>query len=108
MSNEDVKAARAALAKVEVSSSGVISYDPKDWCISPRIVMSLLSALESREKDAGRYRWLRDSIWYVGPGNFYCDEAGGLQDTDDKNIAHDSLDAAIDAAMNPTQEQQHG
>lgn len=41
-------------------------------------------ATQLRE-DADILKWLENSDWYVGPGNFYCDEAGGLNDYDNKN-----------------------
>ena len=37
--------------------------------------------------------------WYVGPGDFYCDEAGGMNDYDDKNYGPDELRQAIRAAL---------
>ena len=37
--------------------------------------------------------------WYVGPGNFYCDEAGGMNDYDDKNSSPEELRQAIRAAL---------
>ena len=37
--------------------------------------------------------------WYVGPGDFYCDEAGGMNDYDDKNSGPEELRQAIRAAI---------
>lgn len=37
--------------------------------------------------------------WYVGPGDFYCDEAGGMNDYDDKNSSPEELRQAIRAAL---------
>ena len=37
--------------------------------------------------------------WYVGPGDFYCDEAGGMNDYDDKNFGPEELRQAIRAAL---------
>ena len=37
--------------------------------------------------------------WYVGPGDFYCDEAGGMNDYDDKNSSPEELRQAIRAAI---------
>ena len=37
--------------------------------------------------------------WYVGPGDFYCDEAGGMNDYDDKNSGPEELRQAIRAAL---------
>ncbi len=50
-------------------------------------------------KDAGRYRWLRDSAWYVGPDEFYCGEGGDMNEYENHNCRAETLDAAIDAAM---------
>ena len=50
-------------------------------------------------KDAGRYKWLRDSIWYVGPDDFYCGEGGDMNEYENHNCQADTLDTAIDTAM---------
>ena len=50
-------------------------------------------------KDAGRYRWLRDSIWYVGPDDFYCGEGGDMNEYENHNCQAETLDTAIDTAM---------
>ena len=50
-------------------------------------------------KDAGRYRWLRDSIWYVGPDDFYCGEGGDMNEYQNHNFNAETLDASIDTAM---------
>ena len=50
-------------------------------------------------KDAGRYRWLRDSIWYVGPDDFYCGEGGDMNEYENHNCQADTLDTAIDTAI---------
>ena len=49
--------------------------------------------------DAERYRWLRDSIWYVGPDDFYCGEGGDMNEYENHNCQADTLDTAIDTAM---------
>lgn len=54
-------------------------------------------------KDAGRYRWLRDSIWYVGPDDFYCGEGGDMNEYQNHNFNAEALDTAIDAAMQADQ-----
>lgn len=48
---------------------------------------------------AGRYRWLRDSIWYVGPDDFYCGEGGDMNEYQNHNCQAEELDHAIDTAM---------
>ena len=50
-------------------------------------------------KDAGRYRWLRDSIWYVGPDDFYCGEGGDMNEYENHNCQAETLDTAIDTAL---------
>ena len=50
-------------------------------------------------KDAGRYRWLRDSTWYVGPDDFYCGEGGDMNEYENHNCQAETLDTAIDTAM---------
>lgn len=50
-------------------------------------------------KDAGRYRWLRDSAWYVGPDEFYCGEGGDMNEYENHNCQAETLDIAIDTAM---------
>ena len=56
------------------------------------------SPADSVLEDAARLDWLAKSDWYVGPGDFYCGEGGGLYDFDDKNTGAAELRAAIDAA----------
>ena len=50
-------------------------------------------------RDAERYRWLRASIWYVGPDDLYADEAGGLENYQNENFSAENLDTKIDAAI---------
>ena len=64
-----------------------------------RMLPELVSHIEGLAKDAGRYRWLRDSIWYVGPDDFYCGEGGDMNEYENHNCQADTLDAAIDTAM---------
>ncbi len=51
------------------------------------------------KRDAERYRWLRDSIWYVGPDDFYCGEGGDMNEYQNHNCQAEELDHAIDTAM---------
>ena len=64
-----------------------------------RMLPELVTHIESLAKDAGRYRWLRDSIWYVGPDDFYCGEGGDMNEYENHNCQADTLDTAIDTAM---------
>ena len=60
---------------------------------------ALIGEREELLRDAERYRWLRQSMWYVGPDNFFCGEGGDMNDYENHNYRADTLDAAIDAAM---------
>lgn len=51
------------------------------------------------KKDAERYRWLRESRWYVGPDDFYCGEGGDMNEYENHNCQAETLDAAIDAEL---------
>ena len=62
-------------------------------------ITELRAALAEAEKDAARYRWLKKSDWYIGPDEFFCDEAGGMVDYDNMNLGTDYLDEEIDQAM---------
>lgn len=57
---------------------------------------SLRAELAEAQKDAARYRWLKDSHWYIGPA-----PEGDLIGVswDDFNDRAGRMDAAIDAAM---------
>ena len=59
---------------------------------------ALLAERAELKRDAERYRWLRLSAWYVGP-----EPTGDREGVswDDHNEARDSLNSAIDAAMQP-------
>ena len=59
----------------------------------------LYAEVEALRKDAERYRWLGKSDWYVGPGYFFCDEAGGMQGYSNQNASKTDLDATIDAML---------
>jgi len=50
-------------------------------------------------RDAEFYRWLRESNWYVGPDDFYADEAGGLENYQNENFSAENLDTKIKAAI---------
>lgn len=55
-------------------------------------ILALLDRLEKAEKDAERYRWLRDSEWEMFEDHWLCE----------RHIygeGPDELNAAIDAAM---------
>jgi hypothetical protein len=62
-------------------------------------------ALEAAEKDAARYRWLRDNITYTNIGS--TSKCDGTLITplsrrwyhDSKHLGANTIDAAIDAAM---------
>jgi len=62
-------------------------------------VHALLTERAELKRDAERYRWLRQSMWYVGPDNFFCGEGGEMNDYENHNYLATNLDAAIDAAM---------
>lgn len=62
---------------------------------SPTTILQLLDYVESLERDAARYRWLRDQHWVESEATFrLC-----LSDVEYLNQYHDALDYAIDAAM---------
>ena len=68
---------------------------------NPSTILQLLDYIETLEKDAARYRWLRHSAWYVGPepSAEYC---AFIEYTDYNGCDSDgnpALDEAIDAAM---------
>lgn len=67
--------------------------------VSSYAVISLIARLRAAERDAARYRWLRESMWYVGPDNFFCGEGGDMNDYENHNYRADTLDTAIDTAM---------
>lgn len=58
----------------------------EDNLLSPEVLVELITRLRKAEKDAARYRWLRDM-----PGNSAHDEIG--------NYPGDMWDDAIDEAM---------
>jgi hypothetical protein len=62
-------------------------------------VDELRAALAEAEKDTSRYRAIKASSWYVGPGDFWCSVEGELQDACDHNERDNSLDIAVDLAM---------
>lgn len=67
-------------------------------------VLALITRLRAAEKDAARYRWLRDSDWYVGPDTVEADEGGcRLLGYANENSAAEDLDKAIDTAMEQKQ-----
>lgn len=68
------------------------------YCAMPD-VLALITRLREAERDAARYRWLRESMWYVGPDNFFCGEGGDMNDYENHNYRADTLDTAIDTAM---------
>ena len=72
------------------------------WPETDNAVVALRGLLAERSeliRDAERYRWLRESMWYVGPDNFFCGEGGDMNDYENHNYRADTLDTAIDAAM---------
>lgn len=64
-----------------------------------RAAMISVDNCELFRKDAERYQWLRESAWYAGPDSFFCGEGGEMNDYKNHNYRADTLDAAIDAAM---------
>lgn len=62
-------------------------------------IRAMLAERAELLRDAERYRWLRESMWYVGPDNFFCGEGGDMNDYENHNYRADTLDTAIDAAM---------
>lgn len=63
-----------------------------------------VAALESREKDAERYRWLRENADAAGqneqtPMVVMTDEDGSITSLPGYYLTHFALDEAIDAAM---------
>lgn len=58
-----------------------------------RMQPELVEFIRGLAADAERYRWLRDSHWYVGPEPDGCMEGVGMFDRNDGR-----LDAAIDQA----------
>ena len=71
---------------------------PVQWLERFAQLVAAKAAAESVLEDADRLDWLAKSDWYVGPGDFYCGEGGGLYDCDDKNTGAAELRAALDAA----------
>jgi len=75
----------------------LLACDPQGSIFtSAKELGSLISRLRAAERDAERYRWLRDSVWYVGPQP--DDEENGYR-SNDKNWRVEGIDIAIDAAM---------
>ena len=62
-------------------------------------VLTLLAERAELLRDAGRYRWLRESLWYVGPDTCEPTEGGSMEGYCNENFMAENLDAAIDAAM---------
>lgn len=58
------------------------------------VTRQLLDRLEAAEKDAARYRYLRESNCVTGKGVGSSVKSGWFV-----NLSYESLDAAIDAAM---------
>ena len=96
--------------------TGNLSHWPNDWDASyivtaqPRTIAALITRLRTAEaerdelrKDAERYRWLRASMWYVGPDTLEPTEGGGIDGYANENFMAENLDAAIDAAMEASQ-----
>jgi hypothetical protein len=67
-------------------------------------IARLKSENEAMRKDAERYRWLRESSWYIGPDSFHCSEGGIMESYDDKNTGSVALDREIDAALAAAQQ----
>ena len=59
----------------------------EDNLLSPEVLVELITSLRQAEKDAARYRWLRDE----------CRHEYGVDDL--FNGSSDSIDKRIDAAM---------
>ncbi len=59
---------------------------------SPAAIIELINRVEKAEKDAGRYRWLRDSEWEMFTDRWLCEH-------DIYGEGQDQLGAAIDTAM---------
>lgn len=64
-----------------------------------RMQTEFVEYIAELKRDAERYRWLRESMWYVGRDQFYCGEGGYMQNYTNENYDQENLDAAIDAAM---------
>lgn len=90
---------------VSVTDELVAELELSVECVWPETdlaVVTLRALLAERaelKRDAERYRWLRESMWYVGPDNFFCGEGGDMNDYENHNYRADTLDTAIDASM---------
>ena len=68
-------------------------------CAGPETDQAVFALRAVLKRDAERYRWLRQSMWYVGPDSFFCGEGGDMNDYENHNYMATTLDAAIDAAI---------
>lgn len=89
----------SVLLQLNSTGSSADGFDLKYIAAAnPATILSLLDYVESLERDAARYRWLRDQHWVESEATFrLC-----LSDVEYLNQYHDALDYAIDAAMGVT------
>ena len=85
--NDDIKALRDILPRVGEPERAYC-------CVEGGLLHRPLGRLEAAEKDAARYRWLRDKS--VPPHNFYLSVPVEFFDV---HYTRSEVDAAIDAAM---------
>lgn len=98
------------LDKIENSVNQLMRMYPKDTRATQTIgdVHEIITRLRQAEKDAARYRWLRDESAFThsnAPLAFFTDTNGDQISFDfygsSYSVLHDEiLDAAIDRAMN--------
>lgn len=96
------------LDKMEQSVNLLMRMYPESTRATQTIgdVHELITRLRQAEKDAARYRWLRDESNYcgvIGPLAFLTDSNGSFCMNEYQckiSLVEDSLDSAIDEAMN--------
>lgn len=67
------------------------------WCYSEADMQEVVAEVEKLKKDAARYRWMRE---YLPSDDSSCDDESIVD-----ALTPEELDAAIDAAMENTNEQ---
>lgn len=95
------------LCKHEIDRADRSGESINPYCLhhSPaHAMLELITRLRQAEKDAARYRWLRDDAYnYLsGPMIFNCDYCGNPEPDDDGDViamVGSDVDLAVDKAM---------